>query len=100
MKKAEEYDGKYKVPTADEKTAHQEELKNLTELALNLAQDRCELAITAGNLYKQMQGLQAELDKVGKSLEMLGAQELQCHSKRKDLARLLLTDGLEGMDVQ
>jgi hypothetical protein len=96
----EEFDGKYKVPTADEKGAHREELRNLTELALNLAQDRCELAIQAGDIYKQMQGLQAQMDNIGKNLEMLGHQELQCHSKRKELARLLLTDTSEGMDVQ
>ena len=88
-----------KFKPTDERQGYRDQLANLTELALNLAGSRCELALQAGELHKHIEGMTAQMDKIGQELIRLGAQEMEIHQKRKQLANLLLKGKELAMDV-
>ena len=88
-----------KFKPTDERQGYRDQLANLTELALNLAGNRCELALQAGELQQQVMGLTEQIDKIGKELMKLGAEEMSVHQKRRQLARLLLSGDSHDMDV-
>ena len=77
----------------DERQAYRDQLKELSIVALDLAGQRCELALQMGKLYKEQQAL-------GEQMERLGGKELQIHHKRKQLAGLLLVAPVNDPAIQ
>ena len=81
------------MEVTNERQAYRDQLKELSIVALDLAGERCELALKMGALYKEQQAL-------GEQMERLGGKELQIHQKRKQLAGLLLVAPVNDPAIQ
>ena len=81
------------LKVTDERQAMRDQMADLSVLALDLAAERCELAMEMAKLYKQQQVL-------GQEMERIGGKELQIHQKRKQLAGLLLVAPVDDPAIQ
>ena len=81
------------IKVTDERQAMRDQMEELSIVALDLAAERCELALEMAKIYKQQQAL-------GQAMERLGGKELQIHQKRKQLAGLLLVAPVNDPAIQ